>query len=142
VLERDSQKIVASGLITSSARLALPLRLKKIYNELKDIIEKYSPVELAIEEMFFALSKKTVSAFAQTRGVVLLLAAQYGLQVYEYNPKRVKIALTGYGSADKRQIQLMVQSFFQLAKTPTPDDLADALAIGLCHLNTKRFGNV
>lgn len=126
------------GAIQSSAQTELPQRLRQIAGELARIIETYRPSVLAIEELYFAKFAVSIAATAQARGVILLTAANHALSVVEYNPRAVKMAMTGFGAASKEQIQAMVQRFFRLRELPRPDDAADALAIALCHLQTRR----
>jgi crossover junction endodeoxyribonuclease RuvC len=102
------------------------------------VIATYKPVVIAIEELYFAKFAVSIAATAQARGVILLSAAEAGLLVVEYNPRAVKMAMTGFGSASKEQMQAMVQRFFKLQAVPQPDDAADAMAIALCHLQTRR----
>ncbi len=93
---------------------------------------------VAIEELYFAKFAVSIAATAQARGVILLSAVEAGLDVVEYNPRAVKMAMTGFGSASKMQMQTMVQRLFRLSELPKPDDAADAMAIALCHLQTNR----
>src|SRR5207302_3484623 len=97
----------------------------------------FQPAVLAIEELFFAKFAVSIAATAQARGIVLLAAAEGGLPVVEYNPRAVKVAITGFGSAGKVQIQVMVQRILGMQERPEPDDAADALAIALCHWQTN-----
>lgn len=126
----------AYGAILSPASAALPDRLKQIRRELTQIIQTYQPVVLAIEELYFAKFAVSIAATAQARGVILVTAAELGLPIVEYNPRAVKVALTGFGSAEKIQMQSMLQRHFRLQALPKPDDAADALAIALCHVQT------
>jgi len=127
------------GCVRTKPKDALPERLKIIYATLSAVIRKYSPSAVAVEELFFSKEARTVAAVSQARGVILLAAANENIPVFEYNPRHVKIALTGYGSADKNQMQQMVKTFLRLKEIPTPDDSADALAIAICHSHTLRF---
>jgi crossover junction endodeoxyribonuclease RuvC len=130
--------LIAFGAILSSASLPLPERLTQIHRELSQIIELHQPDVLAIEELFFAKFAVSIAATAQARGVILLTAADKHIPIVEYNPRAVKMAMTGFGSASKIQIQSMVQRQFHLKELPRPDDAADALAIALCHIQTRR----
>ncbi len=114
-------------------------RLVIIYDELKKVIQKYQPTDVAIEELFFGKNAKTAMMVGEARGVVMLLFAQYNYQPVEFKPSEVKIALTGYGNADKKQVQTMVQRILKLKTIPKPDDAADALAVALTLIfsNTK-----
>ena len=123
----------AYGLITTDA-LELPeLRLLKIHRELTDLIEKYKPEVVGVEEIFFSNNAKTVIPVAQARGVVLLTAAEQNLPVVSYSPLVVKRTICGDGRADKIQIQKMIARILHLAAAPKPDDVADAVAIALTH---------
>jgi crossover junction endodeoxyribonuclease RuvC len=114
-------------------------RLKHIHSSLSDIIEKNSPTEMCIEELFFFKNQKTVISVAEARGVAIVTAKIANLPVYQYTPLQVKQALTGYGRADKSQIQEMVRSTCNLKECPKPDDAADALAIAICHAQTNQL---
>ena len=133
-----SPRLVASGVIRTLPGIPLPLRLKAIHAELGAVIAEHSPNECAIEEMFFTTIAVTVRATLQARGVALLAIAQAGHAVHEYNPKTVKLALTGSGRAEKAQMQTVVQKALGLADKLRPNDVADAAAIALCHMRTGR----
>ena len=132
------QTLKAFGVILTSSSLPLPKRLHQIYSDLSQIIETYRPSVLAIEELFFAKFAVSIASTAQARGAILLAAAQRNIPVVEYNPRAVKMAMTGFASASKNQMQSMVQKHFRLKDLPRPDDAADALAIALCHLQTRK----
>ncbi len=114
-------------------------RLLQLYDQLNKIIHDYQPDSAAIEKLFFARNTTTAIGVGQARGVILLTMAQAGLEIGEYTPNEVKQAVTGYGSADKRQVQEMVRVLLSLESIPKPDDAADALAIAITHLNTRRY---
>lgn len=120
------------GCVTTMQGSSIHKRFAVIYDELSGIIKKYKPDALALERQFFAKNVKTALTVGEARGVILLLAAKAGLTVYEYTPLEVKQALTGYGRAEKIQIQKMVRVILGLSEIPRPDDTADALAIALC----------
>lgn len=128
--------------IITKAHTPLEDRLEMVYNETVELIEKYKPEAMAVEELFFNNNAKTAFSVGQARGVILLAAKQHNLPFFEYTPLQVKQALTGYGRADKKQIQQMVKSFLGLSEVPKPDDTADALAIAICHGNSVRFNNI
>lgn len=134
-----SPRLVASGVIRTLPGVPLPLRLKAIHAELGAVIAEHAPDSCAMEEMFFTTVATTVRATLQARGVSLLAFAQAGHAVHEYNPKTVKLALTGSGRAEKAQMQTVVQKALGLAQRLTPNDVADAAAIALCHLRTGRM---
>jgi len=125
------------GCITTTAKTPLPERLGILAKDLRKIIKKYKPEELAVEKLFFAKNVKTGIAVGQARGVILLVGAENRLQISEYSPAEVKQAVSGYGQAPKAQVQKMIKTILSLEKTPRPDDAADAIAIGLCHLQTN-----
>lgn len=129
---------VAHGCIITDKGEDFPIRLKKINQELNKVIKKYKPDCVAIEDLFFYKNVKTAMKVGQARGVIMLTATQNNLSIYEYTPLQVKQALTGYGRADKNQIQQMVKIVFKLKEIPQPDDAADALAIALCCANSIR----
>jgi crossover junction endodeoxyribonuclease RuvC len=131
--------LVACGVIRTSPTQPMPARLLEIYTDLRALIAELGPEELAIEKLFFGRNVTTALTVGQARGVALLAAAQSGLKIIEYTPAEVKQAITGYGSAEKRQIQEMVQRILELAELPRPDDAADAVAIALCHLQNTRY---
>lgn len=121
------------GCIRTASTLSLEARLHKIYLEVCQLIEKYKPTHFAVEELFFNKNVRTALTVGQARGVILLAGAQAGLQVHEYTPLQVKQAVVGYGRAEKAQIQFMVKTILALPAIPKPDDVADALAIAICH---------
>ena len=104
-----------------------------------ELIKKFAPDSLAVESVFTALNMRTALRLAEVRGVVLLAAEQNGVTVYSYSPRAVKASVTGYGHADKRQMQVMVRALLRMEETPQPSDAADALAVALCHIQTERL---
>lgn len=124
---------VACGAVTTPAHTFVASRLATIYEDVSRIMDKYSPDEMAIEELFFNHNHTTAIPVAEARGVVLLCAHQHGLPIGEYTPMQVKQAVVGYGLAEKKQVIAMVTSLLSLPAPPKPDDTADALAIALCH---------
>ena len=135
-------KVVDYGAITSPAHTPVPQRLKMIYDDLNYVIEKYKPDEIAVEELFYNNNAKTVINVAQARGVLILAGQNHNIPVFEYTPLQVKQALTGYGRASKMQIQQMMKSMLGLSEIPKPDDVADALAIAVCHGNSVRYNDI
>ncbi len=113
--------------------------MKSVYDELIEIIDKYKPDELAIEELFFNKNVKTAIMVGQARGVEILAAVNKGLDVYEYTPLQIKQAVAGYGRADKNQVQEMVKILLNLKETAKPDDVSDALAVAICHGSSLKF---
>jgi len=135
-------RVIDYGSIQTPAGMPLVERLKNIYSELRLIIYKHSPECMAIEELFFNTNTKTAIAVAQARGVLLLGAVNEGMQIAEYTPLQVKQAVTGYGRADKQQVQQMTKALLGLDKVPKPDDTADALAIAICHAHSANMNNL
>ncbi len=135
----NSYEVVDYGVISTPAGMLAEKRLIMLYDKLKEILLLHRPEECAVEKLFFQRNVTTALAVGQARGVTLLAMAQQDLPVAEYTPLEIKQAVTGYGGADKRQIQMMVQAMLQLAELPRPDDAADALAVALCHLQSYRL---
>lgn len=135
-------KMIDYGIVSTPKDESLPVRLTMLEKGVKQIIDKFKPEEIAIEELFFAKNVKTGIAVAHARGVVLLTAIKECGKIFEYTPLQIKQALTGYGRAEKIQIQQMVKSMLGLNGIPRPDDAADALAVALCHAQTNKFGSM
>lgn len=131
--------LVDAGVIRTPVKQADSDRLETIYNELHEIITGLKPEIMSVEKLFFAQNVTTAMSVAQARGVVLLCGKQHGLELFEYTPLQIKQALTGYGRADKKQMQEMVRVVLGLHEIPKPDDCADALAAAICHSMTARF---
>lgn len=130
---------VCFGVIKTSKNTPPELRLKQIYEELTSIIFLNSPVCAAVEKLFFQKNVTNAIAVGQARGVVLLALAQAQMPVSEYTPNEVKQSVTGYGGADKKQVQEMVRLLLSLEDVPRPDDAADALAVAICHLRHQHL---
>jgi crossover junction endodeoxyribonuclease RuvC len=131
--------MVAYGIISTPKEASASVRLEMLFDDLNKIIKKYKPETAAVEKLFFQSNVKTALAVGQARGVVMLCLQKAKVETFEYTPNEVKQAVAGYGGADKRQIQEMVRALLQLEGIPKPDDAADALAIAITHLNTKRY---
>jgi len=131
--------VVDYGAITTQAGTEHAVRLWEISEDLKHLVTTFKPDEVAIEELFFANNQKTVMAVAESRGAMLLTFKQLGVIVYEYTPLQVKAAVAGHGRADKKDVQYMVTRLLSLSEVPKPDDVADALAIALCHESRRKF---
>jgi len=131
--------LVDAGVIRTPVKQADSDRLETIYNELHEIITDLKPEIMSVEKLFFAQNVTTAMSVSQARGVVLLCGKQHGLELFEYTPQQIKQALTGYGRADKKQIQEMVRVVLGLREVPKPDDCADALAAAICHSMTATF---
>lgn len=140
IIEADKGRaqLVDAGVIRTPVKEDDAVRLQTIYDELTDIITAAKPMLMSVEKLFFARNVTTAMTVAQARGVVLLCGKQAQLDIYEYTPMQIKLALTGYGKADKRQIQEMVRVVLNLSEAPKPDDCADALAAALTHAQTMR----
>lgn len=128
--------------ITTPAGMNTVARLKKIYDEMELYIEKYKPDCISIEELFFNSNQKTAINVAQARGVLLVAAANHNIPISEYTPLQVKQSVTGYGRAQKQQIQQMVKMILGLNAIPKPDDAADALALAICHAHSNKMNNM
>jgi crossover junction endodeoxyribonuclease RuvC len=113
--------------------------LEAVHSLICGLLREFAPDALAVESIFSALNVKTALRLAEVRGVVLLAAAQHGVEVHSYAPRLIKASVAGYGHADKRQLQLMVRSVLGLLEIPEPSDAADALAVALCHLQCEQF---
>jgi crossover junction endodeoxyribonuclease RuvC len=137
----DGYSAVDFGTIETSAKDTMAQRLLQVHDALTHLIATHVPEAMAIEQLFFSRNVTTAIAVGQARGVALLAAAQSGLPVTEYTPAEVKQAISGYGNADKQQVQFMVQLLLELDAVPHPDDAADALAIALCHGQSHAFQN-
>ncbi len=132
-------EVVDYGVIQTPAGMLPEKRLLLLYQRLMDLLLLHRPDTGAVEKLFFRRNVTTAIAVGQARGVTLLALAQQGLSVSEYTPMEVKQAVTGYGGAEKHQIQVMVQSLLGLSELPRPDDAADALAVAMCHLQSYRL---
>ena len=126
------------GVISTSADLPMPHRLLHLYNELNLLLQRYAPESGAVEKLYFQRNVSTALSVGQARGVALLSLSQVDIPVYEYNPREIKQAVAGYSAADKRQIQDMVRTLLGLETTPKPDDVADALAVAICHIHSSQ----
>ena len=127
---------VQYGCITTEAGTPQETRLMQVYDSAAALIDKYKPDAMAVEQLFFNRNVTTAFTVGQARGVIILAAAQRGIPVTEYTPMQVKQAIVGYGKAEKRQVQEMVKMFLKLSAIPKPDDVADALAIAVCHAHS------
>lgn len=139
VEQDDEPRLVDAGAILTAAGTPLPERLLTIHQQLSGVIDAFRPDAVAVEELFFSKNVRTAMSVGHARGVVLLAAAQAGLPIYHYKPSEVKVAVTGYGNADKPQVQEMVRLLLHLDETPKPDDVADAIAVALCHLQSAHL---
>ncbi len=147
-IEKTNQPtLVDFGVISTDKRLRDADRLKILGDDISAIIDKYKPKAVGVEKLFFTTNQKTVMSVSQARGVVLYIAQNNGLPIYEFTPLQIKNFICGYGKAEKKQVQYMVQKIFNLKSVPKPDDAADALAAALCtghfyskNLDRKKLG--
>jgi crossover junction endodeoxyribonuclease RuvC len=138
--EEDGEfSLVACGVIRTQAHVAMHLRLLELFRDLQALIEEFQPDEMAVEKLFFGRNVTTAISVGQARGSILLAAALAGLDVIEYTPAEIKQAISGYGNADKEQVQEMVRQLLGLEEAPQPDDAADGVAIAICHLQAARY---
>lgn len=134
-LPDGSLQAVEFGVIRTPPKVPMPERLNSIYDELTSLVERYKPDRAAVEELFFAKNVTTAITVSQARGVILLALERSHVQIHEYKPNEVKQAITGYGGADKHQMQEMIRMLLNLETIPRPDDAADALAIAITDIN-------
>jgi crossover junction endodeoxyribonuclease RuvC len=143
VAEEDHKLFyVASGGISPSAKQPFPKRLKKIYEELEKIIDKYRPQAVVVEDLFVSKNIKAALKLGHARGIAILAAMNADLPVFEYAPLEIKQAVVGGGKAEKKQVQLMVKTLLDLPKVPHPADAADALAAAICHVHSSRLREI
>ena len=135
-------KVIEYGCIETTPNSKPELRLQKIYEEIASFIKKYNPGVMAIEELFFGTNSKTALSVGQARGVILLSASMSKIPIAVYTPLQVKMALTGYGRADKNQIAQMVKIILKLEKIPKIDDTSDALAVALTHSFSEKMNSL
>ena len=138
--EGNKFSVIDYGAVTTEAGVALPKRLFYLSEGLDELITRYKPDAIAVEELFFNKNIKTALNVGHGRGVALLSAARSGAEVYEYTPLQVKQAVVGYGRAQKSQMQQMVKVILNLPEIPKPDDDADALAVAICHGHSFKMG--
>ncbi len=137
--EGNKFSVIDYGAVTTPAGMEMPKRLLALSEGLEKVIEKFSPDFISVEELFFNKNIKTALNVGHGRGVVLLTAAKSGIPVFEYTPLQVKQAVVGYGRAEKAQVQQMVKVLLNLPAIPKPDDVADALAIAICHGHSHKM---
>ncbi len=137
--EHGDIRAITYGVITTPAGTPIGERLAQLHRGVTELLERYQPEAAAVEELFFATNARTAIMVGEGRGVILLALAQAGVSVAEYTPLQIKQAVTGYGLADKVQVQQMVQLLLSLESPPRPDDAADALAVAICHYHAWRY---
>ena len=135
--ERNRFATLDYGVVSTPAKIPVPVRLEMIYKGISEICERWSPDDLAIEKLYFNTNQKTVIDVCQARGVAMLAAQLSRLEIYEYTPLQIKQAIVGYGRAEKMQVMTMVKGILELEKLPRPDDAADGLAVAICHAHSK-----
>lgn len=133
-----SERALAAGVITTDRHLSIPERLAELRRELDKLVDEIQPDVVVVERVFFQTNAETAMSVGQASGMALLVAAEHGCPVVEYTSNEVKQAVAGYGAADKAQVQTMVARLLGLAEVPKPPDIADALALALCHLAARR----
>ncbi len=138
----NNYRPVGYGMVTTQAGLDTYKRLVRIYNDLMQIFQQYKPECAVVEELFFNKNTKTAMIIGQARGVAILAAANAGLDIHEYTPLQIKQAVVGYGRAEKKQVQIMVKLLLALDEIPKPDDVADALAVALCHGSSCKMQSI
>ncbi|MEN4012851.1 MAG: crossover junction endodeoxyribonuclease RuvC [Chloroflexota bacterium] len=132
-------QLIGYGVVTTSPGLSIAQRLSILYQELNQILSLHQPESGAVEKLFFQKNVSTAISVGQARGVALLALAHNQVEVSEYTPLEIKQAVTGYGGAEKMQVQRMVKTVLAMEDIPRPDDAADALAIAICHLHSARL---
>ena len=135
----DKRRLIQYGTLNTPAGQPMPQRLKAIYEGMNQLMDIYQPDDVAFEELFFAKNITTGMAVSAARGVALLAVVQRTENLYEYTPMQIKQAVTGYGKADKHQVQMMVKMLLNIKEIPKPDDAADAVAIALTHANSANM---
>ncbi|SDA16201.1 Holliday junction endonuclease RuvC [Ruminococcus sp. YE71] len=138
----SDMQLIGMGAITTEAGTPFEKRLLAIYSDMRVLLQNYKPDELSIEKLYFGNNKTTGIGVGEARGVILLAATQFGLPIYEYTPSQVKSGITGYGNAEKQQVQEMTRVILHLKNVPKPDDTADAVAMAMCHaysVNSRRL---
>lgn len=135
--ERAAVSLLACGAINTEAGLPLPKRLLQIADDLDELIRQFKPDAMAVERLYFGNNVTTGIGVAQARGVILMIAERHGIPIFEYDPSQVKLAVVGYGKAEKKQVMDMTKRLLKLKEVPKPDDAADAVAIALCHARSS-----
>ncbi len=137
--ENGKEKLIACDCIETPAKTPLAVRLENIFNVLNDVIETHKPEVAAVEELFFAKNVKTALSVGHARGVVLLCLQQDGVPIFNYKPAEIKLAVTGYGNANKKMVQRMVKAILGMKEMIKPDDAADAVAVAITHMAMGKF---
>jgi len=135
--EKKKIELIDYGCVLTYKKDTFSIRIKKIYYKIKELIEKYNPHEVAIEEIFFNKNVRSALTVSKVHGMIAITVALIGLELYEYTPLQIKQATVGNGRAEKHQVQSMVKILLNLSEIPQPDHAADALAVAICHVHTK-----
>ncbi len=135
--EKKKIELIDYGCVLTYKKDTFSIRIKKIYYKIKELIEKYNPHEVAIEEIFFNKNVRSALTVSKVHGMIAITVALIGLELYEYTPLQIKQATVGNGRAEKYQVQSMVKILLNLSEIPQPDHAADALAVAICHIHTK-----
>lgn len=141
IIKKDDKfpDVLKWGCIKTTPKTGEPQdRLLVIFQKIEELIINYGPTSMSIEKLFFSRNTTTALQVSEAKGVILLAAAKHQIPVFEYTPKQVKLAITGSGNADKKQMQMMITRILRLTEIPTPDDAADGLSLALCHMNWIR----
>ncbi|MCI0620212.1 MAG: crossover junction endodeoxyribonuclease RuvC [Acidobacteria bacterium] len=139
IVDSDEQnhQLVASGAVRLNPKISFSQKLLRIHHEIDNLIHAYNPEIVAVEDQFYLSNFKSVLKLGQVKGVVLVTAARAGVPIVEYSPLEIKSAVTGYGRAEKSQVQTMVEKLLRLPAPPEPLDASDALALAICHIHTS-----
>ncbi len=140
--QNEELQLVEYGVLTTAPGVPMAQRLLNLYQQLQELLRRYHPSTMVVEELFFNKNTNTAIAVGQARGVVLLAGATAGIDIQEFTPLQVKQSLTGYGRATKDQVQQMVRLTLNLDKIPRPDDAADAVALAICYLRSRQYLNL
>lgn len=138
---KNKYKVLEYGCITTPTNSYFPKRLQKIENDLQEVISRYNIDAASIEDLYFNTNSKTAIKVAEARGVILNTLVKNDIEIFEYTPLQAKLAIVGYGRAEKNQVKDMVKAFLELEQMPKLDDTTDALAIAICHTHSCRFNS-
>ena len=138
-LPDQSLQVIDFGVIRTDSTDKPEIRLRKIFSQLNEILSIYKPETGAVEKLYFQRNTRTAMSVGQARGVAILSLAEAGLSISEYGPVEIKQAVVGYGKASKNQVQQMVKILLNLQDIPKPDDAADALAVAICHIHSRKM---
>lgn len=141
VISYDGVRVrpVDYGALITPAKMALPERLMHLFEGVEELCRRFEPDDISMEELFFARNVTTAIAVGEARGAATVAMRRYTNNIYEYTPMQIKQSVTGYGKADKNQVQQMVKMLLNLEEIPKPDDAADALAVAICHAHSSRM---